>query len=184
MKNFFSIKNVFSVRNLTIMALLAALDVVLARYTTIHLTPQFTLVSFEYIPAAIVSALFGPWAGIVFGLVSDTVGYFANPLGPYLPVWAISAMVGNLIESIFLYPGKFDWWRILIARLLIMLVVTMGLNFIWQSIYFGAAAGAYYNSARLISNIVQLPIQVVLIRVFGQLALRTVRRMNASRQSV
>ena len=74
MKDFFSIKGVFSVRNLTMMALLAALDVVLARYTTIHLTPQFTLVSFEYIPSAIVAGLFGPWAGIVFGLVSDTVG--------------------------------------------------------------------------------------------------------------
>ncbi|MCC3236532.1 folate family ECF transporter S component, partial [Pediococcus acidilactici] len=118
------------------------------------------------------------------GLVSDTVGYFSNPVGPYLPVWAISAMVGNVIQSVFLYQGKFDWWRILIARLLVMLVVTMGLNFIWQSIYFGAAAAAYYNSARIISNIIQLPIQVVLIRVFGQLALRIVTRMNASRQSV
>ena len=55
MKDFFSIKGVFSVRNLTMMALLAALDVVLARYTTIHLTPQFPLVSFEYIPSAIVA---------------------------------------------------------------------------------------------------------------------------------
>ena len=175
MKNFFSIKNVFSVRNLTIMALLAALDVVLARYTTIHLTPQFTLVSFEYIPAAVVSALFGPWAGIVFGLVSDTVGYFSNPVGPYLPIWAISAMVANLIQSIFLYPGKFDWWRIIVARLLVMLIVTMGLNFIWQSIY---------NSARIISNIIQLPIQVILIRIFGKIAMRTVQRLNANRQSI
>lgn len=184
MKDFFSIKGVFSVRNLTMMALLAALDVVLARYTTIHLTPQFTLVSFEYIPSAIVAGLFGPWAGIIFGLVSDTVGYFSNPFGPYLPVWAISAMVGNVIQSIFLYQGKFDWWRILIARLLVMVVVIMGLNFIWQSIYFGAAAAAYYNSARIISNLIQLPIQVILIRVFGQLSLRIVTRMNASRQSV
>ncbi|MCE5959900.1 folate family ECF transporter S component [Pediococcus pentosaceus] len=184
MKNFFSIKNVFSVRNLTIMALLAALDVVLARYTTIHLTPQFTLVSFEYIPAAVVSALFGPWAGIVFGLVSDTVGYFSNPVGPYLPIWAISAMVANLIQSIFLYPGKFDWWRIIVARLLVMLIVTMGLNFIWQSIYFGAAATVYYNSARIISNIIQLPIQVILIRIFGKIAMRTVQRLNANRQSI
>ncbi|WP_444964816.1 folate family ECF transporter S component [Pediococcus pentosaceus] len=184
MKNFFSIKNVFSVRNLTIMALLAALDVVLARYTTIHLTPQFTLVSFEYIPAAVVSALFGPWAGIAFGLVSDTVGYFSNPVGPYLPIWAISAMVANLIQSIFLYPGKFDWWRIIVARLLVMLIVTMGLNFIWQSIYFGAAAAVYYNSARIISNIIQLPIQVILIRIFGKIAMRTVQRLNANRQSI
>ncbi|MCC3238277.1 hypothetical protein LLE95_11810 [Pediococcus acidilactici] len=45
MKDFFSIKGVFSVRNLTMMALLAALDVVLARYTTIHLALQYTLFS-------------------------------------------------------------------------------------------------------------------------------------------
>lgn len=183
MKKFFSLENVFSAQNLTIMALLVAVDVVLARFTTIHITAQFTLVSFEYIPAAIVSALFGPWAAIVFGVVADTVGYWSNPIGPYLPVWAISAIVGNLITATFLYRGKFDWWRIIVVRILIMLIVTMGLNFIWQSIYFGAAAAKYYNSVRIISNLVQLPIQVILIRFFGKLALKITERMENSRHS-
>ncbi|ANZ69088.1 folate family ECF transporter S component [Pediococcus claussenii] len=183
MKNFFSLKNVFTVRNLTIMALLAALDVVLARFTTIHISAQFTLVSFEYIPSTIVSALFGPWAGLVFGIVSDTVGYFSNPIGPYLPVWAISAIVANLIAAIFLYRGKFSWWRIIIVRLLVMIIVTMGLNFIWQSLYFGASASLFFNTARIISNIVQLPIQVILIRIFGKLSLNAVDRSLAAHKS-
>ena len=178
MKKFFSMKDVFSARNLAIMALLAALEVVLARYTTIHLTQQLTLISFEYLPASIVSALFGPWAAIVFGIVSDSLGYFSNPIGPYLPVYAISQVVANLIEAAFMYQGKFDWWRIIVARLLVMLIVIMGLNFLWQVIYYGAAAAKYYNSVRIIGNLIQLPIQVILIRFFGKLSFRILQRQQ------
>lgn len=170
--------------NIAIIALMAATDVILSRYLTIHLTQQFTLISFEYIPAMIVSSILGPASAILFGIISDTVGYISNPIGPYLPIWAISAVTANLITSFALYKGKFTWTRIIINRLLILFIVTLGLNFIWQSIYFGASATSFFNISRIISNIIQLPIQVILIKFIGPYALKTINRIQNNNRSV
>lgn len=170
-KDFFSLKEVFTTRNMVVMAMMLALKVVISPFS-IYLSPTFQLITFGYLPGAMVSILYGPVAGLVFGFAADTVGYIMNPMGGYFIGYALSEMMGNFVYALFLYKKPLTIPRVLAARLVIMATVTFGLNFLWNVIMYGAAASKYFTGARLINNLVQLPLYVALILFFGRLVLR------------
>lgn len=171
MQNFFSLEGVFKTRNMVVIALMTALSVVLSQFS-IYITPTFRLISFTYLSGAVVSMLYGPWAGIAFGLLSDTVTYIAKPGGPYFVGYAISEMVSNFIYACFLYRKPLRIWRVLLARTVIMLLVTLGLSYLWNVIMYGSVASTYFTSVRLINNLLQLPVSVALIVCFARLAMQ------------
>jgi ECF transporter S component (folate family) len=165
-RQFFSAKRVFSPRSLAVMGVMAALAAILSRFT-IYITPTFKGIGFAYLPAVVVPTLLGPWAGLAFALVSDTVGFFANPQGGYFPGYAISEMLSCFLYACFLYRRPIRIWRIAAARLLVLVFITLGLNFVWSSMLFGSTAGTYFVQARFLNNLVQYPFHIALI--FGLL---------------
>ena len=170
-KEFFSVKDVFKTNNLVVMAMMVALKMILSQFS-IYLTPTFKLIEFSYLPSAIVSILYGPIAGVVFGFVADTVGFIAKPVGPYFVGYAISEMVSNFIYACFLYKCPITWQRVLMSRVIITVSVTFGLNFIWNVMMYGSVASKYFTGARLLNNLVQLPLYVFLIVFFAKTAIK------------
>ncbi|MDR1573891.1 MAG: folate family ECF transporter S component, partial [Clostridiales Family XIII bacterium] len=152
----FAGKSAFTLENLIIMALMAAAAAVLSRFS-IHLTPTFRAISFAYLPGAVVAILCGPWCALAYGFVSDALQYFANPQGGYFPGYALSEMLSCFIYALFLHRRPITLWRTVAARIVILILVTMGLNYIWMNMMYGTVAGGYYTGARLINNLVQLP---------------------------
>lgn len=176
---FFSVHNLLSTRTIVIIALMTAIKFVLSHYT-IAVTPSFKGFTLDYIPNVMVAALFGPWASIIFGVISDTVAYFAKPMGPYFPGYAISEMLECFIYACFVYMQKITYFKMAIARILIMLLVFFGLNFIWGSMLFGSSASGFFTSVRLINNIIQLPVYVVISTWAAKLALKINRQTQHS----
>lgn len=168
MKSFFSTKNVFTTHNLIVMALMVALKIILSQFT-IFPTPTFKLISFAYLPGAMVSMLYGPWAGLVFGLVGDTVGYIVKPAGPYFFGYAISEMVTNLIYAVFLYKKPLKIWRVAAAKVIIILTVFCGINFLWNVIMYGAVASKFFTWQRIINYFIQTPLSVSLTVIMARI---------------
>ena len=179
MRSFFQVKGVFSTRNLVVMALMVALKVVLAQFT-IPVTPQFKLFTLAYLPGAMVATLYGPWAALAFGLVGDTVGYFAKPFGPYFIGYALSEMAANFIYACFLYRRPITYLRVALVRLVILVTVIFGLNFLWGSILSGSTASKFFTSVRLVNNLVQFPIYVMLSVWSCRLARRLEHKSSGS----
>ena len=67
-------------RTLATLALLCAMEIILARFCVIWITNSIKI-TFEAIPILMAGILFGPAAGAVVGAVSDI-------LGAYFPAWA------------------------------------------------------------------------------------------------
>jgi ECF transporter S component (folate family) len=168
---FFSRKGVFTPKNLVVMAMMVALAAILSRFS-IYITPTFKAISFAYLPGAITAMLFGPWAALVYGLASDTLNYFANPQGGYFPGYALSEMLSYFIYACFLYKRPVSFVRVLIARILILITVVFGLNYLWMNIMYGSTAGSFFTGARLINNLVQLPFHTLLITFVAKPVLR------------
>jgi len=179
MRKIFALHGVFTIRNLAVMAMLVAVRYVLSAFV-IAPTPQFKMFTLAYIPTAMVAAMYGPWAAIAFGLVADTVGYIAKPMGPYFPGYAISEMLTGFIYACCVYRQRITHLRMAIARLLILLLVILGLNFIWGSMLFGSTASGFFTSVRLWNNIVQFPFYVFL----STWAARFAVRMEARRENI
>ncbi len=157
----FSFKKVFTVKNMIIMGMMVATAVVLSRFS-LYITPTFKAISFAYLPGVLVSVLFGPWAALVFGFVSDWATFLANPQGFYFFGYAISGMVTYFIYACFLYKRPIQIWRVVLARALVIILVVFGLNFIWNSMMYGTIASKYFTSVRLINNLVQFPFHVAI----------------------
>ncbi|MDR3310209.1 MAG: folate family ECF transporter S component [Oscillospiraceae bacterium] len=173
---FFSPKGVFGLRNVVFMAMMLAIATILSLPgLTIYISPTFKAISFSYFPGVLVAAVCGPWAGIVYGVAADTLGYIVNPAGGYFPGYALSEAVTYFIFACFLYKRNFSLPRVFFAHLLKLIIVIFGLNAIWMS-YFGVAVAAFFTGIRLINNIVQFPFHVALILVVGSQVLRLFRR--------
>jgi ECF transporter S component (folate family) len=167
-RKFFSPKGVFSPRNVTYMAMMLAFATILSLPgLTIYLSPTFKAVSFSYLPGVMVAAAFGPWAGAVFGVAVDTLGYFINPAGPYFPGYALSEMATYFIFACFLYRRKFTLRRVAAAYAIRLIVVVFGMNSVWMIPLGGMAASAFFTGARVINNLVQFPFHVALIFFAG-----------------
>lgn len=167
MKAFFNPKGVFKTRNLVIMALMVAASTVLGSLET-YVDPVQKLYSFTYLPRAMAALAFGPLAAVVVAFVADFTGFLVDPRYGYFFGYALSAMVADFIIAAFLYNREIKVWRVAAARLLVMVLVTFGLNSIWQIIFYGTEAGKFFTGFRVIRNLIQFPLDVYLITTMGR----------------
>ena len=83
--------SIFSTRRLVLMAVLTAIQIVLARYLSIQ--PNEVLrISFETVPLALAGMWLGPFAGAVVALVSDLLGTIIYGYGVWFPPIALGPM--------------------------------------------------------------------------------------------
>ncbi len=158
------------------MGLFAALTAVVSYLTTFYSSETFKIISFSYLPGALGTILFGPYAGLLLGFMGDFVGFVVKPMGAYFFGFAISAMVQNMIYALFLYRRRITLARVAAAQLLVVVVVYMGLNMLWLNIMYGRTAGELLTGARLIRNLLEYPINVALVYFLGRKVLQLWQR--------
>lgn len=169
MRSFFSLDGVFRTRNIVLVGLMVALKMILEPFS-IYITPTFKLITLSYLPGVMIAAVLGPWAALAFGFVADTVGYVVAGMGPYFPGYAISEMLTYFIYACLLYKRAVSIPRVLIARVIEVVTVIFGLNFLWNVIMYGSAASVYFTGVRLINNLIQIPLHVALSCICVRLA--------------
>ncbi|GHU67374.1 folate ECF transporter [Clostridia bacterium] len=166
MSKFFSIKGVFTPKHLAAMAMLLGVRTILnLPFLTIYLGPSFKLITFAYITDALCAMLFGPVAGLAFGFAGDFIGFLASAGtgGAYFPGFALSEMLTCLIFACFFYKKAIKVPQVIAAWMINLAVVLLGLNSLWLILMYGMDAGAVFTVARLVSNLVQAPIHIVIL---------------------
>ena len=83
--------SIFSTRKLVLMAVLIAIQIVLARYLSIQIN-EVLRVSFETVPLALAGMWLGPFGGAVVALVSDLLGTIIYGYGVWFPPIALGPM--------------------------------------------------------------------------------------------
>lgn len=130
------IKQPISLRQLTVSALLIALDVVFTRVVAIN-TPLMKI-GFGFAAVVISALLYGPaWAALTAAL-GDLIGALLFPTGAYYWGFTATAALTGLIFGLYLYRQPRSWLRAVLAALTNCLVVTLLLNsalIVWK---FGA----------------------------------------------
>ncbi len=116
-------------RTLATLALLSAIEVVLARLILPMPNPTMRF-SIEAVPIIIAGLLFGPLPGAAVGLVGDAVGCLFSGYG-YNPVFSLPPALIGLCAGLlrFLLYGEVSYWRILLTFLP---AVALG-SVLWQS---------------------------------------------------
>lgn len=160
-----SLDNCRKVRVLTVAAMLIALTVILG-FMVIFLGPSLKI-SFSFVPITAGSMLFGPVVGGAIGALSDIVGWFIKPVGPYMPFLTISGALTGLIYGVFLFNKKITWKNIFLAQLIITVFINMLLNTFWLTILYGDGFMALLPM-RALKEVLFFPVQLFLIYIMAK----------------
>ena len=83
--------SILNTRSLVMMALLVAIQIILARYLSIQ--SEMFRISFETIPLALAGIWLGPVSGAIVALVADILGTVLSGIGLYFPPLSLGPVV-------------------------------------------------------------------------------------------
>ncbi len=149
---------------LVCLALLTAMQVVLARYLVIPISVSLRL-SASFIPVVIAARRFGIPGGVCVYALGDFVGAVLFPsTGAYFPGFTLTAAVSGLIYGLYL-SKKSSLLRIILSVVTSQVVCTLLMNSFWISVQYGSEF-----SALLISRLGQAAVvgtaQIVFMALF------------------
>jgi ECF transporter S component (folate family) len=149
-----------SVSTVSVASMLVAIGVVLS-FVKIVLSPVLEI-SFSFLPLAAGGLLYGPVVGGIMGILTDVLGYFIRPNGPFFPGFTLNALISGILYGLFLYKKPVTLKKVIIVSVLITILINLLLNSLWLSMMYGKAF-IVLLSARIIKNLVMFPINTALL---------------------
>ncbi|MCI9041646.1 folate family ECF transporter S component [Dubosiella newyorkensis] len=150
-------------------AMFCALEVILDMFN-IYLAPTLRI-TFGFLATAASCYFYGPYPNMIAGLIMDFIGYAMHPDGPYFPGYALNAILLAFIFSSFFYEQPVKVWRVLVARLLVVLINYLFLNSLWMSIMYGDSFFVLVG-ARLLKNVIMFPIDCTMLYLLLRMCAR------------
>lgn len=157
-----------STKELVFLSLLISLNVVLTRVASIRIGYggiEGFRIGFGSFPTILAGIMFGPAGGGVVGAVGDIIGYYINPMGPYVPHFSISAALTGILPALILIPFKSPfpkYWHLILAIGIGQIVTSVFLTPYFLKIVFNIPMFATLPG-RILSQAVQIPLYSSLV---------------------
>ena len=149
---------------LTCLALLTAMQIILARYLVIPVSESLRF-SMSFIPVVIAARRFGIMGAVSVYAIGDFLGAIIFPTGgAYFPGFTLTAAVSGLIYGLFL-SKKGGAVRIVSGVLLSQLVCTLLMNSYWLSTLMGSEFSAIFIS-RIPQALIMSVLQIIFMVLF------------------
>lgn len=161
---------------ITVTGVCIALTVLLTYVFSIRTT--FIHITFGFLPIALYGTLYSPVRTGCMAAIATLIGMATFGQDAFFVGFMVSDFLTGFIFSYFFYQKKLSWIRIAIPFLLVMIVVHLGLNTLWLTLFYNKAASAIFMS-RLIKNILCYPMEITLFWMLER-ALRKPLRWHCS----
>lgn len=183
---------IFSTHNMVIMAVLTAIQIVLARYLSLQINETLRI-SFETVPLALAGMWLGPVGGAVVALVSDILGTIIYGYGVWFPPIALgpvffAAFCGWCTKYLFRssLTDSADIWKVFlmtaVAGVLNAFVIGVVTTTLYQMIVVGKAESfMILAAANFAGRLASKPFVIVACSLLIPLINRAVYRPVISR---
>ncbi|MEW6081441.1 MAG: folate family ECF transporter S component [Bacillota bacterium] len=162
-----------STARLTSMALLIGLAIVLTRVASVRIAIggiEGIRIGFGSLPIIMAGAMFGPGAGAMAGALEDLIGYFINPMGPYMPHFTVAQALSGFI------PGLILWFRTTevpsIMHLMLAVAVGQGIVAVGLRPYFLETLFGIPRAVTIPPRVVSTVADVVIYSTFIQIVMK------------
>lgn len=152
---------------------MGALAIVLEYVGSIRIGP-YARIGITELPNVTVDYLFGPFTGMLFAAVMDVLKFMVDPDGMFFPGYMLTAVTAAFIYGSLLHQKKLSIGRLLLAEFLVKLICNLGLNTLWAVILYHKAVAVIFPT-RLVSNLIQLPLDTAVVWLLLQMLNRTIR---------
>ena len=149
-------------RDLTILAMLTALNVVMAELLKFPIIPKVLELSFGFVPIAVAGMLFGAAPAMIVAVIADIIGALIFSSGDFFFGYTLTALLTGLFYGLLLHKKEIKWGRAALAQALVSLVCFAGLNTLWAYVM-GYARTSQYIVTRLTVNAVAYPVYVLVL---------------------
>lgn len=127
-------KKIFTPQVLSCVAVLVALNVILTKFLSITLV--YVRISFNFLPIALGSILYGPAVGGIAALLADVIGVII--VGePFLWGYSLSAALYGITYGLFLHNHEKSYKNISSCVILQTIFIDILLGAFWAHIFFG-----------------------------------------------
>lgn len=179
--------SIFSTRNLVLMAVLIAIQIVLARYLAVQVNENLRI-SFETIPLALAGMWLGPLAGVLVAWISDFLGVIIYGYGVYFPPISLGPMAFALICGLstkYVFRSSLsenrDAWKSALTVVVASIVNTFGIGLATTTLYQMIIVGkdgtfAVLAAANLAQRLTTKPLTIVVVTAVVVLINRAVYR--------
>ena len=149
----------FNAADLTYLALLTAMQVVLSRFlsfNTLNLK-----IGFAFLPVAVGAAVFGPLGGAIVGGLGDFLGAVLFPIGPYFPGFTLTTALSGVAFGLAIHRSRTPV-RIVAAVLFHQLVLSFLLNTLWIHLLYGTPVPALM-ATRIWQCAGMIPVEILVV---------------------
>lgn len=162
-------KAVKNLSNIHIMALTSLFVAMYILFNTFFKIPvgQNLNIMINFIPSSLCGMIGGPFVALIYGFISDIIGFFLRPEYGFFPGYTLSTMTSSFIYAVFLFGAKYNiflYIRIALSKLCVNVCVNILLNCLWTHILFKKGY-FYYLSVSIVKNLVLLPIEVIIMSI-------------------
>lgn len=158
------------------MALFIALDMLLSSLT---LNISETLrISFTFLSVAAGCYFFGLIPNVIAAFLVDFFGYLVHPVGAYMPLFALTAVLNAVIySSLFYGRNQISVWRVVSAKGLSTILCNILINPLLLSMMYGTPFWVLMTG-RLVKNALLFPVECFLLWFVMQECIRLKKRIR------
>jgi ECF transporter S component (folate family) len=174
------LKTRFTTQMLTRMAILIALTIILSRIFSIRIPmggAEGLRIGFGPLPVIFAGIFMGPLAGGIVGAIGDLIGYFINPMGPFLPHFTLTAALRGIIPGLVIFLASRNRRAVGIpslfaATLITLIIVDIFLLPYFMEILYGLSR-VVTIPPRIIQQVITIPVYTVLLYTLGRIMQKT-----------
>lgn len=163
-------------RSLAFMGMMTALQIILARVINIPLGPNLRL-NLAFLPVAATGMLLGPFCAMLVAIAGDLLGNTLFSSGATFLGFTLVAALGGINYGLWLYRRRVTLLRAFLTIAPVTLVCNILLNTYFLWLMKGNAILADIP-ARITKNLLQFPINAILLYLFSQLMERIPARLK------
>lgn len=159
-----------STKKIAYMAMLVVLNIILTRVASIRIAignVEAIRIGFGGFPVILAGIVMGPAAGGIVGAIGDLIGYWINPMGPYMPHFTLTAALTGVIPgaiSKLFRREQLSFWQLFIAIAAGQIITSVLLVPYFLHRLFGIPL-AYKVISALITQTVNIPIYTIFTRL-------------------
>lgn len=166
-------KPVITTKKLAVLAVLIAMNIILARFLSIQ--AWNVRIGFTFVTIAAAAALYGPFEAAVVAGVGDFLGAILFPSGAYFPGFTLTAVLTGLVYGCF-FRKKMNLPRVFLAVGIVQFGLGMILNTFWISIVYGSSFTALLP-VRATQAIILFIVQSIMISALEEILFKRVKML-------
>lgn len=167
-----------SVQKIAFASMMTALNTLIGAFKIV-LIPKVLTISFASLAVAPCAIVCGPLLTGTVGMIADILKYLIYPDGPFFFGFTLNEFLTGFIYGCFFYKvSNISLKRVICARVVIVLLLNMILTPLWLFMMYGDSF-LVLVSARIVKNIVMLPIDIGLLYMVIKTAQKIVKHSGA-----